>query len=1234
VKYALICFFAAILVNAADDRITEPVDSNHRIALHGHVHPATQAGNDQGALAPDAEISYVALLLKPAAGLEIFLAEQQNPSSPEYRRWLTPEQFAERFGLTASDTGKIAAWLGSEGLTVHDVARGRHWITFSGTAQTMGRALNTQFHRYNVNGGMHFANTSEPEIPAALASVVAGFVGLNDLDIMPASRKSSLSPENNIGTSHYLVPDDVATIYNIAPLYKAGIDGTGQSIAVVGEADINLADIRSFRKRFNLPAKDPKIVLVGPDPGTTNTGAVEEADLDLEWSGAIAPNATIIYVNARSVTTSTLYAIDQNLAPVLSESFSGCERASQPGLRAIAQQANAQGITWIVASGDQGAATCDAGAPNQYASKGLGAGFPSSIPEVTAMGGTTLNDIGGNYWAATNGPNLGSALGYIPEIVMNDSAERHELFSAGSGASAFFPKPVWQTGPGVPQDNARDVPDIALAASPDHHGFEVVTFGTLAVFGGTSLGTPVFAGVTALLNQYLVSKGAMAAPGLGNINPNLYRLAQATTDVFHDITTGDNKVPCEQGSPDCIDGLMGYAAGPGYDLATGLGSIDANALVTKWTIGTASTTSLTANPTKFGLGDKIQLTATVTGAGKVAPTGTVTFVSNDVVVGTGTLAAGSVSVSADGLLVGGGSGKIVAEYSGDAVYNASGATVSVALNLPASGSLVVPSVTPNPVFQSATNWPYTLRLDEKAGVATKLTAFTVNGVNNINAFTNLNIPAHGSISASLAGNNVSVPLDRVYHFTGTDTNGRTWTQDLTVPFVGPAGPKFVPAMTLSSVPQTVQSNPQADRTCSFSQQLVVQETTGFYNLLEQFTVGSTDLTGQIQQIFGTDRLAPFGTLMGTVCWPSNTAPGAKNYQLLGVTEIGTVTAATVNTTLMAGTAQPSFLLSVTPRIVEMIADSSSRTGSATIKIALGGSPQWTVSVVPDRASNWLTVSPLSGSGAAELSLRASGAALSNGVYDATLVIQSTNAVPQAAMVRVVFAVGPSFATIVDSVSNAAASNPLTAPGAMVRVTGSNLARSKKAGTIVFDALSPTLDGVSATVNGIAAPLYSIAPGELVLQVPYETTAGPAVLGINNNGQIAAFVFQVNVAAPELFKTANGFLAPTSTASQGQTIAAFMTGDGDVTPFLQTGGSPTQGTTAADLPGPGLPVSVKVGALKAPVTFAGIVPGLVGVTQFNFTVPLGTPVGIQPVVVTVGGVASGPASVRVTAAPGK
>jgi uncharacterized protein (TIGR03437 family) len=1233
--FCAVALMLAQIGRAAEDRIAGPVDPNRTVTLPGRVHPNASPRFDRGSLDPAAPMSYLSLMLTPFASLEAFLAGQRSPQSPDFQHWLTPEQFGDRFGLSTDDLSKITAWLVSEGLTTQDVARGRHWITFSGTAAQVGRALHTEIHRYRVNGVDHFSNLTDPSIPAALASVVSGIEGLNDFDYQPAYRNSRLAPDYNSGSSHYLAPDDFANIYDVSPLYAAGIDGTGQKIAIIGRTDVDLADIRAFRERFNLSAKDPQLILYGTDPGTSATD-LPEADLDLEWSGAIARNATIIYVYSRSINTSAQYAVDQNLAPVMSMSYGGCELANQLGLRYIAQQANAQGITWIASSGDDGAATCDLSSVTPQASKGLTADFPASIPEITGVGGTRFNEGNGTYWASSNTANSGSALSYIPEIVWNDSVERNQLAASGGGASVLFPKPVWQTGPGVPADNARDVPDISLAASPDHDGYLFQSSGALRVVGGTSAGAPSFAGILALLNQYLISKNLLIQPGLGNVNPTLYRLAQSTADIFHDIVTGDNRVSCEQSSPDCVNGLVGYAAAPGYDLATGLGSFDVDHLVTEWTSGPSTRTIITATPSSFALSDKLQLTATVAGSGKATPTGTVTFLSNDISLGTATLSASGVAtISASGSLVGGGNGTISALYSGDAVFDASAGSVTVSLKLPASGSFVVPSITPNPVYQTVLSWPYTVALREKAGVATTLTAFTINGTNqNLNNFTSVNIPANGTVTASLSGSGLTPPLNRTFVFTGSDAGGKTWTQQLTVPFLPPAGPPYVPTITLTGLPAAVQQNPQADPSCQWAQQLIVEEQTGFEVILAGLTAGGTDFSNQIQQIFGTTRIAPYGSLHGTVCWNSRTALGSKTYQITGSSELGTTVAGTATSTLVSAASQPA-VLSVSPPALEILAGDASPTGTAAVELNfVGAAPAWTVTVLPaNRTSTWLNVAPLSGMGAAKLTVTASAGGLSKGIYNASLVLQTTGSNPQLVTVPIAFVVGSSSTTLIDRVVNAAAPLPVLAPGAMANVFGSALSPAKASapGT----PLPLTLAGVSATVNGITAPLYSVAPGKISLQIPYETTAGVAVLGINNNGELASFLLPVAVAAPSFFTTAGDLLTPSNTGRQAEIVTAFIIGEGDVTPFLATGASPPAGTSAANLPGPRLPVTVTVAGQKAPVQFAGIAPGLVGVTQINFTIPASAPVGVQPVIVSLGGIAQGQSSILVTpAASGK
>jgi hypothetical protein len=450
-----------------------------------------------------------------------------------------------------------------------------------------------------VAGESHFANAGEPSIPAAIEPLVSGIQGLDDFHPQPGqSRRVLLSGEsapnsvvplftNSAGT-HYLAPDDFATIYNLMPLYNAGYDGSGQRIVVAGESAVDLADIRTFRALFSLPKNDPQLVLVpgSLDPGFN--GEQDEADLDIEWSGAVARNANIIYVYSTDAGLSAFYAVDQNLAPIITFSFGLCEQqkssAALTVTRAVAQQANAQGITWLAATGDSGAAGCDPPFKASQASGGLGVSFPASLPEVTAVGGTQFDEGDGAFWSAFNSSTFASARSYIPERGWNESGTGG-LASSGGGLSVVFPKPSWQAGPGVPDGNARAVPDVSLSAA-SHDGYLIVGGGLPFPVSGTSAAAPSFAGILALVNQYQELNGVETRSGQGNINPNLYSLAQTTPGVFHDVTTGDNIVPCATGRPGCSTGTIGSTAGPGYDPVTGLGSVDgfnlAIGLATQW----------------------------------------------------------------------------------------------------------------------------------------------------------------------------------------------------------------------------------------------------------------------------------------------------------------------------------------------------------------------------------------------------------------------------------------------------------------------------------------------------------------------------------------------------------------------------------------------------------------------------------------------------------------------------
>ena len=1233
-KLAACCLLTA-LTAAAQDRILQPVDRTRMTPLKGHIHPQAAPANDQGPVDPAMPIRHATLLLKPAASIEAFLADQQLPGSPNFHKWLTPEQFGDRFGLTAGDIAKVTSWVESQGLKVEHVARGRHWVTFSGTADQAARTFHTRFHRFQVNGQAHFANVDEPSVPDALQDVVGGFLGLNDFK--PHSNVVRPQYTSSKGT-HTLVPDDLAAIYNIAPLYAAGIDGTGQKIAIIGDSSLDLSDIRGFRKQFNLPYNDPIQILIGDDPGYN--GDVVESNLDIEWANAVARGAQIVYVYGQDVFVAAQFAVDDNVAPVLSLSFGGCEAYNQASYRAVAQQAVAQGITWLAASGDTGAADCDRFSAIPQAAKGLAVTFPASIPEITAVGGTQLDDTTAKYWSATNGPSGGSALGYIPETVWNDTPLPAGFDAAGGGASILFPKPYWQTGPGVPNDKARDIPDVSLAASPYHAPYQFYLYGGIYTVGGTSASTPSLAGVVALLNQYLASKpGAAPASGLGNINPELYRLAQSpTNNVFHDVTGGDNAVRCALGSPNCVEGLVGYPAGPGFDLASGLGSIDAYNLVTQWNAGTASTTTVTADPPTAGLNDTVHFTVTVRGsASGAAPTGTISLLVQNVVdAGIGAvkltpgIAASTATLSVPASSVIGGDGVITAVYSGDNLYNTSSGTVTVGVNRPATGSLVVPYITPSPVYKQTPtgNWPYTLVLSEKAGVQTTLTVFTIDGVNNLSQFGlgPIIIPAKGTLAIGTAGNNLTVPLNRVFHFEGKDLDGTKWSQDVTVPFVDAIYPGASTGITLQSAPSTVLQNPKADPSCQFTHRLILHETGGFLVEIATLRQGSTDISSQIQQIFGTAHLAPYGTLQGDICLSSSTALGAKTYTVSGISvELGNTVTATLSVTMAAASASP-VAMTVAPQTVTLGVADAFRSAATDVALTLAGdSTQWTASVLP--GATWLTVSPLTGTGSASLTVTVNAAGLSRGAYRGLITVQSANSIPQAINIPVTFVVGNSQSTTITAIANGASYAQAFAPGTLMTVFGTQLSSiTRSAGVLP---LPLDISGVSATVNGVSAPLYYVSPGQINVQVPYETGTGLAILGVNNNGQVASFPFTVAPAAPGVFTAPDGSLVPSSTGRQGQNAVAFITGDGDTTTFLITGASPPSGTTTAHLPRTRLPVTVTVGGLPATVTFAGTPIGLVGISQVNFTVPAATPLGSQPVIVTVGGVHTQTAHLTVT-----
>ncbi|HEU5400714.1 MAG TPA: S53 family peptidase [Terriglobales bacterium] len=595
------------------DRIVAPIDNNKVAVLKGDVMPRTRIAVDRGAVSATFPVQRMLISFKRTAeqenNLATLLGQLQNPASPKYHQWLTPEQFADQFGLSASDYAKVVAWLQSSGFKIAGIANSRTWIAFDGTAAQVSAVFHTQIHQYESNGKLRYANATEPSIPAALANVVLG-VRIHNFKPRARSRRLKPSFTSTQTNLHFLAPDDFATIYDLHGLYSAGIDGTGQKIAVMGQTKVDYSNVTTFRQLANLPPMTVTDIITSGS-AASNSGDLDEAYLDIEWSGAIARNAQIIYVHTDGQNTSGAfdslsYAIDHNTAPVISISYGDCEpNFSSSDLTTIAgwlQQANAQGQTVVTPSGDDGAADCDYPASSTAsvtsATHGLAVDVPSSFPYSTAVGGTTFNEGTGDYWNTTNNSVYGTAKSYIPEVVWNDTLADlnaptgpYSFAASGGGKSRLFTKPIWQTGIGVPSEDARFVPDIALAASVDHDGYLTCTPGfcvnptsfpdgwrdsnnkNLSVVGGTSVGVPAFAGMVALINQ---KKGGRQ----GNINPALYALSASLPGAFHDVVSGDNKVPCTTGTTDCASGgTIGFTSGTGYDPTTGLGSPDASTLV-------------------------------------------------------------------------------------------------------------------------------------------------------------------------------------------------------------------------------------------------------------------------------------------------------------------------------------------------------------------------------------------------------------------------------------------------------------------------------------------------------------------------------------------------------------------------------------------------------------------------------------------------------------------------------
>ncbi len=793
-------------------RILVPVDDSARVTLHGYIHPLAKAANDRGAAPDSLQLQRMHLVLQRSAAqessLQQLIAGMHTPGSANYHKWLTPAQFGQQFGPSDQDVNTVTSWLASHGFEVSGVKAGKQVIEFNGSVAQMRSAFGVQIHKYAVNGETHYATANEPQIPAALAPVVSGFVTLNNFRVKKDSHvlgQASFDPKthtvkpswtygNSSGVNFVMSPQDFGVQYDLPNTslnasYPAGspqYQGAGQSVAIINDANINIDLVNQFRTLFGLPANPPTVIIDGNDPGVEGINNPDgpnydsdEAYIDVEWSGAVAPKASIdMVIAADTDLESGLFlaaedAIYSDIAPVLSLSFGACEAgigSTNIFLNELTEQAAAQGQTVLVSSGDSGSAACDSsGAP--FAVQGVNVSGFASTPWDVAVGGTdfyysdwnnpsALTGQLGTYWSLTPSQSPAvSLLQRIPEQPWNDSQYGLDTVSyyndfgftsiggGGGGASSAavcggnsynssgtctttlsgYLKPAWQTGvTGTQTDGVRDVPDVSLFASDgSNYSFYPFCYADgdcqpatgdnlvqISGAGGTSFAAPAFAGIMALVNEAQTKiKGSPQSQGQADFV--LYPLKAQFPAAFHDVTVGTNAVPCNLETVSvggttyppvtCIaatnpityqgvlEGETGtrtnplYNASAGYNLATGLGTVDAATLIADWNKVTFKTTSVTLTPSEasFAHGTSIKVSGTVTAPG--TPSGNVALMTNSSEpanqgAGFGAAFAGAAStfaVGANGAYSGsvqdlpGGTYDIWGSYSGDGTNGSS-----------------------------------------------------------------------------------------------------------------------------------------------------------------------------------------------------------------------------------------------------------------------------------------------------------------------------------------------------------------------------------------------------------------------------------------------------------------------------------------------------------------------------------------------------------------------------------
>lgn len=509
---------------------------------HNFFAALVRSSRDLGPVRSEQRVSFLLLLKDPtAARRAAALAAMYDPHSKQFRQFQSPRQWAAEYGPVPSRVGSARIALQRDGLAT-SWQRGNDWMVVAAPAGTVERVFAVRIHRYVAPGGARYwATRIDPVIPAWLSPVVAGTGHISNY----VEHHARAVPVNGLS------PTDILKAYDMVPLRSQNLDGSGVTVAFIEIDGFSQSDFDGFTSMFKLPKMKPQIKF-----GSALSNVDGEAELDMEVVHEIAPAAKLTVYNCAKPCTDSDFvqaetqAVHDTPHGIISISLGGCESASSSGAinaeKSAFDQAEGLGESVLVASGDSGAFGCLSNNWGHPPTPDLiGASDPATIPSVTSVGGTRLsvNRDGSYYREETWEDPTGTA-------------------GTGGGLSVYFKKPSWQKGPGVDNNfnttNARETPDVSAVADPATSA-QIDVQGHFIQEGGTSQAAPIWAGMMALIDQYLGSKKLHEA---GFLNPALYALAGSTQRYppFHDITVGTNLV---------------YPATAGYDLATGLGTPDA-----------------------------------------------------------------------------------------------------------------------------------------------------------------------------------------------------------------------------------------------------------------------------------------------------------------------------------------------------------------------------------------------------------------------------------------------------------------------------------------------------------------------------------------------------------------------------------------------------------------------------------------------------------------------------------